>query len=238
MKFHVYYSKAGCESAEKLAGEIIKLVGKDKVLTHSQKDPVFERDPKDICVNWGASTATRFSADKSVWLNRRLVTNKLKMLHLFTENDVPTVTYLPVMPGKKDGWYARKVEHTDGDDLGAKLNVGDFYVKHVDTAKEFRVHVFKGKIIRASLKVALDEKAKLPFRTGDHWGFSSQDYSAALGHGKQAAINAVEALGYDFGGVDVALTSTGHPVVFEVNSAPWLGGDAARKYAKAIVALA
>jgi hypothetical protein len=228
----LYYAAAGAESAHKLTA-IMRELGAT-VVEHRQKSAEFIKESGDLCVNWGGSQARHSGG---TWLNHRITTNKLTMLKKFADAGVPTVKFLIGMPGAAD-WYARKIEHCDGDDLGAHLEYGDFYVQHIDTVKEFRVHVFQGAIIRASLKVPLDAQAKLPFRTGDHWGFSSADWKNDLGACKEAAISAVAALDYDFGGVDVATLPGGKPVVFEVNSAPWLGGDAARKYAKVILALA
>lgn len=233
---HLCYAAAGAESAKALLAEIEDLVGKTGVMLHKQKQGDFQHASGELCVNWGGSQVYMFSG--SNWLNKRLILNKFRMLEKFNQFEVPTVKFMKTNPDV-EGWYARKAEHTDGDDLEQQLTKGDFYVKHIDTEREYRVHVFKGTILRASLKVPLNAKAKLPFRTGDDWGFSNADHKANLGPAGPAAIAAVTALGYDFGGVDVAIRDNGQAVVFEVNSAPWLpvGGDAARRYAKAIVAL-
>jgi hypothetical protein len=230
----IFYAGVGEESAQALAKEI-KSLGANVAL-HWQKDGLKGHHLGDgnFLVNWGAYTARDFPG---TWLNQRIHANKFKQLERLHEHDVPVPKFMTGKPGSAK-WYARLIKHRDGDDLSKGLETGDFYVQHVDTVKEYRVHVFKGKILRASLKVPLDAQATLPFRTGDHWGFSSKNHKDILGPCGDAALAAVAAIKYDFGGVDVALTPAGKAVVFEVNAAPWLGGDSSRKYAKAIVEMA
>ena len=228
---HVYYAAAGAESAKALTDEIKKTA---KVQIHQQKKGPFVFEDGDLLVNWGGSTAQYLGGTK--WLNKKILVNKLSMLRKFGSAGVPTVKFMEGKPGAVN-WYARRFNHMDGDDLVEKLDIGDFYVQHVDTVREFRVHVFKGEIIRASLKVPLEDGADPIFKTGDKWGFSTRNWKADLGVCKKVAIDAVAALSYDFGGVDVALLRNGSPLVFEVNAAPWLGGDACRRYAKEIIAL-
>lgn len=227
---YLFYAGVGEESAKTLQQEI-KNLGADCVLVW-QKEPDFLPAKADLNVNWGAYTAREYGGK---WLNARIHANKFKQLDRMMRAGVPVPAFMTGKPGSSK-WYARSFSHRDGDDLAKQLEIGDFYVKHVDTVEEYRVHVFKGKILRASLKVPLNRKAKLPFRTGDNWGFSSKDHRDSLGPCGPAALAAVAAIKYDFGGVDVALTTSGEAVVFEVNAAPWLGGDSSRKYAKAIVA--
>lgn len=231
----IFYAGVGEESAEVLQKEI-KALGA-KCVRHWQKDgldPVLVAHNTDLFVNWGAYTARDYGG---TWLNQRIHGNKFKQLERMAAAGVPVPKFTTGKPGSAK-WYARRFKHRDGDDLAKGLEVGDFYVEHVETVKEYRVHVFKGAIVRASLKVPLNDKATLPFRTGDNWGFGSKDHSSILGPCGPAALAAVAAIKYDFGGVDVALTPNGQAVVFEVNAAPWLGGDASRKYAKLIVGLA
>jgi hypothetical protein len=227
----LFYAGVGEESAELLCKEIKNLGAEVKLIWQKDGLSTNTLDKAKLLVSWGAYGAREYLGN---WLNHKIHANKLNQLIKLSEASVPVPKFMPGMPGQA-GWYARKIKHRDGNDLAKKLMEGDFYVKHVDTTKEYRVHVFKGKILRASLKVPLNDKAKLPFRTGDNWGFSSKNYASLLGPCGDAALAAVAAIKYDFGGVDVALTPGGKAVVFEVNAAPWLGGDAARRYAKAIV---
>jgi len=68
------------------------------------------------------------------------------------------------------------------------------------------------------------------------WKFSSvrlNNVSASL---KTAAINAVSALGLDFGAVDCAMCNDNNPYIIEINSGPGLQGTALTKYVEAFTA--
>ena len=229
----IFYAGVGEESATGLRDQLRSMGQKASI--RWQKDGLGEAkaDLTELYVNWGAYTAREYSG---AWLNHRIHSNKFKQLERLAAASVPVPKYMMGKPGQA-GWYARTFVHHDGKDLAQGLEIGDYYVKHIDPVKEYRVQVFKGEILRASLKVPMNDQAKLPFRTGDHWGFGTKDHGGSLGEPGKAAIKAVEALGYDFGGVDLGITKDGHPVVFEVNAAPWLlpGGDACRKYAAKII---
>ena len=225
----ILYAKIGYESATALKAQLESMG--HKVSKRWQKDGI--GIPADLYVNWGAYSARDYTGR---WLNHKIHANKYNQLKRLANAGVPVPKFMDNKP-YQPGWYARKFVHHDGGDLSANLEVGDYYVKHVDVKKEYRIQVFQGKILRASLKVPTSPEAKLPFRTGPFWGFGSKDHGPTLGEPGAVAVNAVAALGYDFGGVDLGITANGGAVVFEVNAAPWLlpGGDACRKYAQCIV---
>lgn len=236
---HVYYSSVGKESALALTERIQSLGA--PVKAHPQDDGDFSKERGDLCVNWGA-TASRFGT-KARWLNKGAFFNKLEHLRLFHNAGVPVPEVRMERPA--DGkWYARRLEHRDGNDLLQGLVRGDYYVRHVDTTREFRAHVFRGEVLRASLKVRSDrflepgESANDVIRTGNGWVFSERNYRSDVPTLCRASARAVETLGYDFGGVDVGEQPDGSPIVFEVNSAPWLGGEMQRSYAERIIQIA
>lgn len=222
---YLYYAKIGAESAERLAEEIANL-GANVTLKLAGEH--FKYNSDDLCVSWGVPVKTK----TGTWLNRAVNSDKLYQLQTLAAHGVPTpcVSFQPG-PAK----YARLKKHHDGSDLVQQLSTGDYYVQHVKTTSEYRVHVFDGTVLRASLKVACGPQPHPIFKVGAGWGFSSHNYAPELSARLlNTAIRAVECVGLDFGGVDIATTADG-VVVFEVNSAPWLGGDASRKYAKCIV---
>lgn len=227
---HIYAAQEGIESATALVERIKSLRAPVKL----QRRGEFEKDRGDLCVNWGTSHARSFG-NKARWLNKNVYVDKLDHLRRFQEARVPTVEFTVGDRPTRGQWYARRTVHRDGSDLGQDLARGDFYVRHVDIIEEYRVHVFRGEILRASRKVLMPGFRMTKFRCGDAWGFSNRNWMGDIDRALlEASRGAVEALGYDFGGVDVAETREG-PVVFEVNSAPWLGGEMQGAYAGRII---
>jgi glutathione synthase/RimK-type ligase-like ATP-grasp enzyme len=90
---------------------------------------------------------------------------------------------------------------------------------------EYRVHVFNGKSIRISEKAFFG-------REGNHRLYTTIKPTGQIDHVRSAAKLAVEALGLDFGAVDI-LANDENCWVLEVNSAPSLGGSMPQLYAQA-----
>lgn len=231
---HIYYAAGGSESAENLFKKIEELGTQARM--HGRGGD-FDKSPGDLCVNWGTSSARHFGG-RARWLNKNVYVDKLAHMRRMADARVPVPEVVVGERPRTGKWYARLTQHMDGSDLERNLDRGDFYVRHVDIAEEYRVHVFRGEVLRASRKVLMPGFRATTFRCGDAWGFSNANYIDRVGQNLlRAAQRAVEAIEYDFGGVDVAETADG-PVVFEVNSAPWLGGEMQRAYAKRIIRIA
>lgn len=102
-----------------------------------------------------------------------------------------------------------------------------YVLQFIPSDREYRVHVFDGKVIRASKKVfprGLDGDGG--WVRCHHGGWIMRDFRSLDNLGqrfKDVAVAAVVALGYVFGAVDVVVSSEdGLPYVLEVNSAPSL----------------
>jgi D-alanine-D-alanine ligase-like ATP-grasp enzyme len=101
-------------------------------------------------------------------------------------------------------------------------------MEFVEGDREYRVHIFKGKSIRVSEKSFFnDDRGKRDYVTVNH--------NTELSHVRKAAKKAVEALGLDFGAVDILATDD-ECWVLEVNAAPGLGGTMPRLYAETFLA--
>lgn len=109
------------------------------------------------------------------------------------------------------------------------------YVKAIKKDKEYRVHVFNGKVID------YQQKKK---REGFEGGTSSiRNYANGWIYARSGvelseevsseSVGAVLALGLDFGAVDVCTDLDGNVFVFEVNTAPGLQGTTFQKYTEA-----
>ncbi len=144
-------------------------------------------------------------------------------------------------PTDHAGLLARTFRHSEARDLLKRLKRGDYWVRYTPTIHEFRVHVFKGRVIRTGLKVPRTARPHPKFRS---WKAGWKlDYGGAC----QALINdkvrdlarkAVKALGYLFGAVDIGVLEDGTPIVWEVNSRPGLEGNTVKVYARHIATLA
>jgi len=111
------------------------------------------------------------------------------------------------------------------------------YTKHVRHKREFRVHVLDGTVIDvAEKRRRADATERNSFVRSHHngWVFC-HDNVQCPDNVKQEAVNAVLALGLQFGAVDIGYREKeNQPFVFEVNSAPGIEGTTVQQYADAI----
>lgn len=113
------------------------------------------------------------------------------------------------------------------------------YVKYVKKADEYRVHVFRNKVIDVQMKKKRHEidKEDVDFKVRNlagGWVFCREGVEAPADVIAQAKA-AVEALQLDFGAVDVGFNRYhDEAYVFEVNTACGLEGSTVDSYAKAI----
>lgn len=177
----------------------------------------------DVIVNWG-SVGYPF-ADERVVFNRVVVGNKLRELEMLAAGGLPVPAHAR---DSSPGWLPRTFHHREGTDFKAPIR-GDYYVERVPTTREFRFHVFNfggedQRILRWGEKLG---------KEGAHPWIRSHKNGWRISYGKtelpkglrSTAKLAIAKLGYSFGAVDLALTSDGKPVIFEVNSAPGLDAE-------------
>jgi hypothetical protein len=158
--------------------------------------------------------------------------------------DVPAPVPPPVVPVGE--WLARRNNHVGGNDLRAGIDVGDFYSKKEAFVNEYRVHSFFGRSIRAGKKVHRPNTGETAFIGTPHpwirsydsgWMISYAD-DFAPGNRKQEIRNiahaAVNALGLNFGAVDIGELADGTLVVLEVNRAPGVEGGTIEAYARTV----
>ena len=144
---------------------------------------------------------------------------------------------------------ARKNFHERGKDLHVISNRESydlaveagytFFSKLYPRTREFRVHCAHGKVLMVNEKPMpenpLDIKACIEYFNNEEWS-DAEYWSHYDPEICKIALDAVVALGLDFGGVDVmafpADDSFPRQVVCEVNTAPTLYGYGASRYAK------
>lgn len=199
-------------------------------------------------IRWGNSS--RVATNPKRTLNKRdaieLASNKIKSFDSFREANVVVPATLAVnaltQEAKPDEAVlktlafpilAREEHHTRGRDILLCLQKKDLrrairwgksiFVQYVPTAREYRVHVFGGEIIRVSQKVLMTREGYVPYlRNDDHNHTYRTPRTKLRKRDKEAAINAVACLGLDFAAVDMIVGDDGNPYVLEVNTGPSL----------------
>lgn len=202
----------------------------------------------DCLLNRGADGDINFGRYKAnTDLNPDIsnVTNKRVMRELFAEHDVPmpklidfdrlekTAGNFPIpCVGRPDKhmkgrgfWLINSWEDVLKARKGTKRKkAATHFMEYVEAPHEYRVHIFKGKSIRISEKeFFINEDGKKDYTT-----IKPKD---KVRHVRRAAKCAMEAVGLDFGAVDILATDS-ECWVLEVNAAPGLGGTMPELYAK------
>lgn len=130
-----------------------------------------------------------------------------------------------------------RIVNLDDPEMPNDIQRAPLYTRFIPKTAEFRVHVFRGEVIDY-----IEKKKVLAEQRGENfnkyissincgWVFSRTDVRD-MPEVRNLAIRAVNALGLDFGAVDVVYEN-GLPYVLEVNTAPGLQGTTLVKYANA-----
>lgn len=112
------------------------------------------------------------------------------------------------------------------------------YTAYIPKKHEYRYHVFNGKVLdvqrKARNKDVADEDVNWKVRNHDNGFIFMREGVEIVPEAEAEAIKAVEALGLDFGAVDIIHNEKQNKFyVLEVNSAPGLTGTTLENYAAA-----
>lgn len=228
----IAYARQSAPSAYKLAqmDDRIELVRSSDELTD---------------VNWGRRVA---NSELNPDVNNSV--NKLVMRQLFKEHGVPTPKLhtleeagqvVPDSYGYETLFIGRPSMHTRGRGFWPIANRHDLiraaqgtrykraathFIEYIDPSRaprEYRVHIFRDRCIRLSEKKP-DSNSPI--------GYTTIAPTHSVSHVREAAKQAMKAVGLDFGAVDIMASET-ECWVLEVNSAPGLGGTMPEVYARA-----
>lgn len=195
-------------------------------------------------VNWGRYRAnTKLNPDISNSTNKRV------MRELFREHGVPMpnlygrgtilthdgegrllkpVVGRPNIHMKGRGfWLCKTIQDVERALRGTrKKRAATHFMEYVEADREYRVHIFKGRSIRISEKGFMDDSKKQ---------YITRKPDRPVRKLREAAKQAVAAVGLDFGAVDILARGEGNTEVWvlEVNAAPGLGGSMPALYAEA-----
>lgn len=123
------------------------------------------------------------------------------------------------------------------------LPLAPLYVKYIPKKQEYRIHVRGGEIVdvqrKARRKDLPDDQVNWKIRNHDNGFVFARNDFVCPDDVKVQALNAVKAVGLDFGAVDVIFNEQEQKAyVLEINTAPGLTGTTLEGYAEAFKKLA
>lgn len=249
----LYQYKAGSRSALALATAL----GAKRIKLKGSK---FKPNPRKTIINWGASEIPKEYLACSV-LNQpsqvAMAANKLKAFECMLEAGVSVPEFSTDAEevavdnydrkAGKTAWVARqKLSGHSGEGIvlidggSDEIPEAKLYVKYIPKKEEFRVHVFDGNVIdvqrKARSTAVPDDKVNWQVRNHSNGFIFARNEGAEPPKGvKEESIKAVEALGLDFGAVDVVYNEKQEKAyVLEVNTAPGLEGTTLDNYVEAL----
>lgn len=199
----------------------------------------------DLVIYYGGTNRLNTNVPNSLNQWREAAQNKLTAFHTLKDNNISTVEWTEdktvaatwptaVARATLTGHSGQGITvHEQGQELP---NVR-LYTKYMKKTFECRIHVFNGSVIDGQIKKRRQgvEDANNQVRnvhTG--WVYCREGYVPSDA-AKELAINAVAALGLDFGAVDLIFNQYHNKYyVLEVNTAPGLEGTTLANYVKEI----
>jgi len=208
----------------------------------------------DIVVNWGCHTISDFTP--AVLLNQgekiRRSVNKLSFFKFLEGKEGVR------LPEWCEGKFIAKNFIDEGSTVICRTLLNSFegrgivvaktenelvdarlYTKYIPKRHEYRIHVFKSKVIDQTKKVL-----KHDYKGRDDVNFYVRNTANGFVFQRngiivpesvnEMAIKCVNTLELDFGAVDIILDRNGLPYILEVNTAPGIEGTTVKRYADAI----
>lgn len=200
----------------------------------------------DVVISWGYPTEFEMTNTPSAIIGNYAKLNKVDVLTELCSSGIKTPHFQYEEPYFMDNkkWLARKANGFGGEDVimvdsyehweELRSNGYAFLSEYIDKVAEFRVHVFNNKVLCVTRKKPENEDMDIhDYLAWNHnFGFVQTEfknvfYNEILG---KISIDALEAIGYNFGAVDIIVNKYGVPYVLEVNSAPSLSTDSRIDY--------
>lgn len=249
MRFVLYPYRLGSESASRLS---------EALPAHKVRpDGRYRYRPGDVIVNWGNSTVPAW-AELPAYENMLnlpqlvgLASNKLRCFRELTAAGVATVPWTDNRQlaltwfGDGSAVYARTVlQGHSGEGIviatnSQELPEAPLYTKRVIVRGEYRVHVFDGQIIDYRKKSRRDGDEPTAdqhsIRTlANGWIYRAENLPR-IERVEQLALRAIEAIGLDFGAVDIVIDDVdSNAKVLEINTAVGLEDRTLENYINAI----
>lgn len=210
--------------------------------------------PDDVLVNWGTTVAPPVAVKKIINDAQAvgLCINKYHTFAALTGKDVPTVPWTANKAVAKEwqakGWTVVVRETLTGHsgagiliiEEGQEIPDAPLYTRYIFKEKEFRVHATQTEVFDTRRKIRDPKKEPTDWKirsAKNGFIFAAKNVEPSEARDK-VAIDAVKALGLDFGAVDIVEDKHGKFFVLEVNSAPGLEGQTVEKYTNILGKLA
>lgn len=251
----IYPYKLGSRSAKNLA----QMLNTRRVKPNGRYVP----KQRHVIISLGAQTVPSWAALArqrgveviNIWSNLESAQNKLTALRILRENGVSVPAFTASREQAKEFFTQRRSvvfcrtllrAHGGRGIVIARspeeLVQAPLYTKYFPKEREYRVHVFKGKIIDIAQKRLVNQQRRAAIEANRNqlvrnlengWIYAREGVNLP-DEVKQACIKSCALLQLDFGAVDCAVNAEGGYVIFEVNTAPGLEGTTLRNYANAI----
>ena len=220
-----------------------------------KQERCYKTKPTRILINWGSSNHNISYTDSKVYNSPyaiQLASNKIYTLTHFTHNNVPCPawttdknTALGWIEANKTVVCRKTVTSHSGNGIVFAETAEDLeninaplYTMYIKKRKEFRVHVFNNKVIDVQEKRRNTDVQNVDYRIRNHdngFVFCRTDVNIP-DNLHNVALQAVSALGLDFGAVDIVWNENENACyALEVNTAPGLEGSTLDAYTKAIM---
>jgi hypothetical protein len=247
MKLKVLPYKSGSKSAKEIVRSLSPLaimkkqttpvVGRSKVLLNwGHSSPSFSLSGvtvlnKPNAVSTASNKLTALTAMKAAGVRVPEFTNDVELAKSWIEDERIVLCRKLLRANSGRGIVVAKTVE--------ELVSAPLYVKYIRKEKEYRLHVFNGKVIDFVEKKKRRGFEENPvynkyIRSYEQGWVMVRDGVTVSDATKVEAVKAVAALGLDFGAVDIVIDREGLPVVLEVNTAPGIQGTTLAKYKEAI----
>lgn len=237
MKPIVYPYKMGSQSAKALA----KGLGALRVYP----DRNYKNKQDHLVINWGNSTVPWWITNDTKMLNLpmcvRTACNKLDTFRVLASAGVSIPEFTTVISSAREWEGVVVCRTTLTGHAGRGIVIAEtpeeivsapLYTKHANHDNEYRVHIFQGEILDFTQKKKRRGIDVNPYvrNLDGNWVFCRHEITLPVTVAIQA-VKAVEALGLDFGAVDIGYKEDMDTAyVFEINSSPGLVGTTLEKY--------
>lgn len=200
-----------------------------------------KRSKCDVFLRWGSTerfTRIKAKLELNTFEAVAKTANKLRMIQILSEAGIPVPAFFtegtPVTDATGNCYIRNKYGVVRyGNDFG----VNDLYATTpvLNKRREYRVHVFNGKVIGIYEKVPMGDTRPLLFKS-DTCNFvrcNPENCRLSIAN-QETCISAVRALGLLFGGVDIIRDKNQNIFICEVNSAPGLNTPMLNRYSQEI----